>query len=673
MREIRKILIANRGEIALRIMRTCEAMGIATVAVFSDADQNALFVRRAGEAVRIGPPPSRDSYLRIDRLLEAATKTGANAVHPGFGFLAENADFAQAVIDAGMIWIGPSPAAIRAMGSKREAKRTAEQVGVPVVPGYAGSDQSAEAIAREARAIGCPVLLKASAGGGGKGMRLVTEDHALLDAIASARREAESSFGDGTLIVERYVESPRHVEIQVLGDEHGNLVHLFERECSIQRHHQKIVEEAPSTALDPEKRARMAADALRLCAAIGYSSAGTVEFVVDASGHHYFLEMNTRLQVEHPVTESVIPGLDLVEEQIRIARGERLRFTQDEVARRWSGAAIEVRLCAEDPAKGFLPQSGRIADFHLPPELLRQNWLRVDSAVETGSEVPIHYDSMIAKLIVRGESRLDAIQRMRAVLSALSVQGIATNRALLLRILEHPDYVAGRIDTHFIETRMKDALAERLEPHMLTRAALAATLAAHHARATARTILPSLPITGWRNNRFADERDAWTVEGLGTIRVGYVDLGGGAFRVRVDGEGASLDGVVRRVAVEDRAIVLELPDGHRFRARVIAQGERVHVHAGSVSISLRAVPRFRDRDPEVVADGCIAPMPGKILEVRVSPGQTVQAGETIVVMEAMKMEHAVKAPHDGRVTEVRVAPGDQVERGALLARVEGAP
>jgi 3-methylcrotonyl-CoA carboxylase alpha subunit len=672
MREIRKLLIANRGEIAMRIQRTCAKMGIATVVVFSDADEHALFVRRAGEAVRIGPPPSRDSYLRIDRMIDAAKKTGADAVHPGFGFLAENANFAQAVIDAGLIWVGPSPSAIRAMGSKREAKITAEKVGVPVIPGDGGSEQSTEALARKAREIGLPVLVKASAGGGGKGMRLVENERALEEAIESARREAESSFGDGTLIIEKYVERPRHVEIQVLGDEYGRIVHLFERECSIQRRHQKLVEEAPSAALDGERRARMGADAVRLGAAIGYSNAGTVEFVLDEAGRHYFLEMNTRLQVEHPVTEGVIPGLDLVEEQIRIARGEPLRFTQDEVAARWRGAAIEVRLCAEDPARGFLPQSGRIVDFHLPDELLTQDWLRVESAVESGSEVPVHYDSMIAKLVVRGETRQDAIQRMRAVLSALSVQGIATNRAFLLRVMEHPDYVAGNIDTHFIETRMKDALVERAAPEAITRAAIAATLFAQHARAAARTVLPSLAVTGYRNNRYADQREAWDIEGGGAVRVDYVDLGGGSFRVRVEGDAAPLEGVVRRVAIGGSELVIELPDGYRVPARVISDGGRVHVHAQGASITLRVVPRFRDRAAESVVDGCIAPMPGKILKVLVEKGQWVQTGETLVVMEAMKMEHAVKAPHAGRVTELRVAPGDQVDGGALLAVVDSA-
>ncbi|AKF04705.1 acetyl/propionyl/methylcrotonyl-CoA carboxylase subunit alpha [Sandaracinus amylolyticus] len=668
MRTIRKLLIANRGEIAIRVMRTCAKMGIATVAVFSDADERALFVREADEAFRLGPAPSRESYLRVDRILAAARATGADAIHPGFGFLAENAEFAQAVRDAGLIFVGPTPAAIRAMGLKREAKVTAQRAGVPVVPGYGGAEQSTDAIAREAKSIGYPLLLKASAGGGGKGMRVVRSDAALIDAIESARREAESSFGDGTLIVEKYVEQPRHVEIQVLGDEHGNLVHLFERECSIQRRHQKVVEEAPSPVLTPEVRARMGADAVKLCGAIGYSNAGTVEFVLDPKGHYYFLEVNTRLQVEHPVTEGVIEGLDLVEEQIRVARGERLRFTQDDLASRWRGASIEVRLCAEDPASGFLPQTGPVLEFHVPAELLAQDWLRIESSVESGDEVPVHYDSMIAKIITKGPTRADAIQRLRRALSALSVQGLVTNRAFLLRVIDHPDFHAGDFDTHFIETRMQGALADTIEPARARIAALAATFFAQHTRAASRTILPSLPITGFRLSRLHGERVAHDIEGVGTVHVEYVDRGGGAFDVKVTGDAGALDGRVRR-SVDGPEIALELPDGHRVRARVIEHDERWYVHADGVSIVVREQPRFRDRDADAAADGCVAPMPGKILQVLVSEGQHVAAGDTIVVMEAMKMEHAVKAPHEGVITELRARVGDQVEGGVLIAVV----
>ena len=395
---IQKILIANRGEIARRIMRTCRKMGIATVAVYSEADADMPFVAEADEAILLGPAPSTESYLRIDRVLEAAALTGSDAIHPGYGFLAENAAFAEACGDAGVIFIGPTPDAIRSMGSKREAKALVEKAGVPVIPGYDGSKQDPKVLAKEAVKVGFPVLLKASAGGGGKGMKLVREEAGLPDAIASAAREGQSSFGDGTLLVEKYIDDPRHVEIQILGDSHGNLIHLNERECSIQRRHEKIVEETPSPALDAALRTEMGEAAILCCKTIGYQNAGTVEFILAPDRNFYFLEVNTRLQVEHPVTEFVT-GLDLVEEQILVAQGEALRLSQEAV--RFEGAAIEVRLYAEDPAAGFLPQSGKIVDWDLPPA----EGLRVDSGVEAGSEVSIHYDPMLAKIITSGESR----------------------------------------------------------------------------------------------------------------------------------------------------------------------------------------------------------------------------------------------------------------------------
>ncbi|MGB5223340.1 MAG: biotin carboxylase N-terminal domain-containing protein, partial [Polyangiales bacterium] len=413
---IQKILVANRGEIARRIMRTCRKMGISTVAVYSDADAAMPFVAEADEAVRLGPAPSAESYLRIDKILEAAALTGSDAIHPGYGFLAENAAFADACAGAGVIFIGPTADAIRAMGSKREAKALVSKAGVPVIPGYDGADQTPAVLAQKAVEVGFPVLLKASAGGGGKGMKLVREEAGLSDAIASAAREGQSSFGDGTLLVEKYIDDPRHVEIQILGDSHGNLIHLNERECSIQRRHQKIIEEAPSPALDAALRNRMGEAAVLCGKAIGYQNAGTVEFILAPDRSFYFLEVNTRLQVEHPITEC-LTGLDLVEEQIRVAQGEELRTTQEAV--RFEGAAVEVRLYAEDPSAGFLPQSGKVVDWDLPPV----EGLRVDSGVETGSEVGIHYDPMLAKIITSGETRDIALQRMRRALRSLSVQG----------------------------------------------------------------------------------------------------------------------------------------------------------------------------------------------------------------------------------------------------------
>ncbi len=668
MKEIHKLLVANRGEIASRIFRTAHAMGIATVATFSDADADMPFVRDASEAFRLGPGPSRDSYLRIDRILEAAKATGADAVHPGFGFLAENDAFAQAVIDAGLTWVGPSPAAIRTMGLKREAKRTATDAGVPVIPGYSGEVQSVAAFASAAKQIGYPLLLKASAGGGGKGMRIVRGEDELEAAYESARREAESAFGNPTLIAEKYVERPRHIEIQILGDEHGNVVHFMERECSVQRRHQKILEEAPSVALDAALRAKIGEAAVSLCKAIGYTNAGTVELVLAPSGEFFFLEVNTRLQVEHPVTEGILPGLDLVEEQIRIARGEVLRWDAARVATAYSGWSMEVRLCAEDPASEFLPQSGRIDDFHLPAEIESAPWLRIESAIERGSVVSIHYDSMIAKLIVRGDSRLHAIQRLRLVLSALSVPGIRTNRRFLLALVDHPAFVRGELDTHFIETHLADAKASTPSSLEVERAAAVGALVLATLRSEERTLLPSLP-TSFRNNRGAPDRTTFALEdaehlvSLTPRRDGAHDLesGGLSCRARV----ASLELDVSRGDERVGVAVVDLGD-HRVRARFVVSEGHVHVHVAPTTISLTRVARLPRPGGESAADGSVAPMPGKVLRVLVAVGDAVEHGTTLLIMEAMKMEHAIKASHAGKVAEVRVAAGDQVEGGQLL-------
>ncbi len=656
---IRKLLVANRGEIAIRVFRTCRDMGIGTVAVFSDADESARFVAAADEAFRLGPAPSAESYLRVDRVLEAARATGADAVHPGYGFLAENDAFAQAVLDAGLVWVGPKPAAIRGMGLKREAKIRAAELGVPVIPGYQGEDQSEGVLRAAAIEIGFPVLLKASAGGGGRGMRVVRAEGEIAAAIESARREAEGAFGNGTLIVEKYLERPRHVEVQILGDEHGNVVHLFERECSVQRRHQKIVEESPCVALDDARRRRMGADAVTLAKAMRYSSAGTVELVLAPNGEHYFLEVNTRLQVEHPVTEAILPGLDLVEEQIRVARGEALRFTQEDLEARREGACIEVRLCAEDPANGFLPGSGVLADFDVPDDLARADWLRVETGVARGSEIPVHYDSMIAKVIARGPTRADAIARARRALGQLSVAGIATNRELLLRILDHPTFVRAEHDTGWLERELASLLGG--EPP-LEHAALAATL---HASAHRRDagLLPGIA-AGFRVSRFRRQRVEWT-SGERRVATEWADLGGDRYDV-VSGALAGRARIVRRAP---ESITIELPSGHVVSARVVRDDLRAYVRVGDACVVLDEAPLFPDRDAEAAADGCVAPMPGKVVKLLVEKGQRVDAGDTLLVMEAMKMEHAVKAPHAGVVTELRVAAGEQVDGGALLAVV----
>ncbi len=649
---IQKILVANRGEIARRIMRTCRKMGIATVAVYSDADADMPFVDEADEAFRLGPAPSSESYLRIERILEAAAFTNSDAIHPGYGFLSENAAFAEACGQAGFIFIGPTPDAIRSMGSKREAKALVEKAGVPVIPGYDGANQDPKVLAEEAIKIGFPALLKASAGGGGKGMKRVRQASELPDAIASAAREGQSSFGDATLLVEKYIEDPRHVEIQILGDSHGNLIHLNERECSIQRRHQKIIEETPSTALDPALRNRMGEAAVRCGKAIGYTNAGTVEFILAPDRSFYFLEVNTRLQVEHPVTECVT-GLDLVEEQILVAQGEVLRTAQEAV--RFEGAAIEVRLYAEDPAAGFLPQSGRVVDWDLPAA----EGLRVDSGVEAGSEVGIHYDPMLAKIITSAESRPLALQRMRRALRSLSVQGVTTNRDFLLRVLDHPAFIAGEVDTHFIDRHLQDELGDAVPEPAEQRAAIAAALAEQQARDGHRVLLPGIP-SGWRNNYHTPQWVEYLV-GDRDLRVSYRHLGDNQFNVWVGEEERSV-----RVASWEAPMLTIEEGSHRWRARVSFDGDRTFVHSSHFSIGLQRKPRFPDKSKEIPAGGCIAPMPGKVVELRVAEGDSVKAGQVLLIMEAMKMEHTVTAPQDGTVAQVSVVAGDQVDADALL-------
>ena len=652
---IQKILVANRGEIARRIIRTCRKMGISTVAVYSEADADMPFVAEADEAVLLGPAPSSESYLRIDKILQAAALTNSDAIHPGYGFLAENAAFAEACAGANVIFIGPTPDAIRSMGSKREAKALVGKAGVPVIPGYDGSSQDPKDLAKEALEIGFPVLLKASAGGGGKGMKLVREEAELRDAIASAAREGQSSFGDGTLLVEKYIDDPRHVEIQILGDSHGNLIHLNERECSIQRRHQKIIEETPSPALDTALRNAMGEAAVLCGKAINYQNAGTVEFILAPDRSFYFLEVNTRLQVEHPVTECVT-GLDLVEEQILVAQGEALRMSQEGV--RFEGAAVEVRLYAEDPAAGFLPQSGKVVDWDLPPA----EGLRVDSGVEAGSEVGIHYDPMLAKIITSGENRPLALQRMRRALRSLSVQGVTTNREFLLRVLDHPAFIAGDIDTHFIDRHLQDELGDGPSEADEQRAAIAAALADQQRRDRDRVVVPDIP-SGWRNNYHTPQSVEYVV-GEREVRVDYRHLGADRFTVWTGEEARN----VRVVSWEPPLVTLE-EGAHRWRARISVDGDRTYVHTSQFSIGLVRQPRFPDKSQVVPPGGCVAPMPGKIIELRVAEGDSVQAGQVLMIMEAMKMEHSVTAPQDGTVGQIMVTAGDQVDADALLVLV----
>ena len=511
MQPITRLLVANRGEIARRIFRTCREMGISTVAVYAEPDADAPFVREADVAVALGGTTSAETYLDGAKLIAAARKAGADAIHPGYGFLSENAGFARAVIEAGLTWVGPHPEAIAAMGDKLSAKARLSVAGVPMLPGVDATGLSEAGLATRAREIGYPVLVKASGGGGGRGMRIVVDEAVLADAVASAKREAQSAFGNDTVFLERYLESARHVEVQVFGDKHGNTVHCFERECSIQRRHQKIIEEAPSSAVNPDLRQRMGSAAVAAAAAIGYDSAGTVEFLLDADGAFFFLEMNTRLQVEHPVTEA-ITGLDLVREQIRVSEGHPLSFGQGDL--RINGHAIEARLYAEDPENDFFPVSGTIVQFDPAPLVP----VRVDSGVESGSAVSIHFDPMLAKLTAHGPTREEAAMRLAAALAQLRVSGLVTNRDFLVNTLRHPAFLAGDTTTAFIE-RHRPARRREPEEGELTFALLAAALAASEARSHERRLLRGVPV-GWRNNRSALETTRYTFRG-DEFAVGY--------------------------------------------------------------------------------------------------------------------------------------------------------
>jgi len=649
---IRKLLVANRGEIARRIMSTAASMGIRTVAVYSDADAAAPFVIEADEAVRIGPPTAAESYLSQDALLDAARRTNADAVHPGYGFLSENAGFAQAVVDAGLIWVGPSASAIEVMGSKAAAKALMEEHGVPVVPGYAGEDQSDERLDKEAREVGFPVLLKASAGGGGKGMRVVREAGGVAEAIAGARREAISSFGDGRLLIERYVDRPRHIEFQIFGDTHGNLIHLFERECSIQRRHQKILEEAPSPNLAGDLRDAMADAAVAAGRALGYTSAGTVEFIVAPDGAFFFLEVNTRLQVEHPVTE-LTTGLDLVAWQLIVAEGSPLPASQDEVS--VQGHAIEARLYAEDPLGGFLPATGTLLDWSIP----EAEGVRVDSGVEKGSEVSVHYDPMLAKVIAYGADRAEATRRLSAALERASILGVTTNRRFLCDVLALEAWHSGDLHTHFIEEHSASLMNAPSES-VVARAAVVATVFRAEEADARRSILPAVAY-GWRNSRFCDESFSWTGGASDEAVTVAVRKAGAGWHVVAKG---AEHRVVVLTRSEGRAAV-EV-DGHARTYSLRSAGSTCWVHDGRDTIALTALPAFPDATEDGADDGCVAPMPGKVLLIAVTEGDAVEEGDTLVVIEAMKMEHTLSAPTGGTVGEVLVEEGQQVEGGAPL-------
>ncbi|MET0239530.1 MAG: acetyl/propionyl/methylcrotonyl-CoA carboxylase subunit alpha [Sphingobium sp.] len=609
---LKSLLIANRGEIACRVIRTARKLGVRTVAVYSDADANALHVREADEAVHIGPSPTRESYLVGDKILAAAKATGAEAIHPGYGFLSENAEFAQAVIDAGLIWVGPNPSSITAMGLKDAAKKLMAAAGVPVTPGYMGEDQAPTYLAAEADKIGYPVLIKAVAGGGGKGMRLVENAADFIDALASCQREATASFGNAHVLIEKYIQRPRHIEVQVFGDKHGNIVHLFERDCSLQRRHQKVIEEAPAPGMDEATREQLCAAAVRAAKAVDYVGAGTIEFIADGSeGLHadriWFMEMNTRLQVEHPVTEE-ITSVDLVEWQLRVASGEQLPKSQDDLA--IHGWAMEARLYAEDPAKGFLPSIGTLdlLQFGTAPGG------RIDTGVYQGAEVSPYYDPMIAKVIAHGETRDEARQRLDVALSGSAVWPVRTNASFLVRALEHPAFVAGDVDTGLIG-RDGEVMAEAPTPSadVLTTAAIA--------------LVPATTLPGFRLNAPSVTSAPFLLDGE---------------RVDVALVGTGSTAPALSVLVTDQGQAWQLT------------GWRKAAEAASGSSS----------------GAILAPMPGRVIVVEVAAGDAVVKGQKLLTLEAMKMEHSLTAPFDGTVAELNTSAGAQVQVDALLARIE---
>ena len=616
---IQSLLIANRGEIACRIIRTAHSMGIRTVAVFSDADANALHVRMADETVHIGPSAARESYLVGSRIIAAAKATGAEAIHPGYGFLSENAEFAQSVIDAGLIWVGPNPESITAMGLKDAAKQLMQQAGVPVTPGYMGRNQDAGFLAIQADAVGYPVLIKAVAGGGGKGMRLVERPEDFADALASCRREATASFGNDHVLIEKYIQRPRHIEVQVFGDRHGNIVHLFERDCSLQRRHQKVIEEAPAPGMDAATREALCAAAVRAAKAVDYVGAGTIEFIADASeglraDRIWFMEMNTRLQVEHPVTEA-ITGVDLVEWQLRVANGELLPLVQEDLA--INGWAVEARLYAEDPEKGFLPSIGKLEHLVLPDRL------RVDSGVVQGGEVSPYYDPMIAKLIAHGATRDEAISRLESGLDDSEIWPVRTNAGFLSQLMQHPDFLSGDVDTGLI-VRDGEALVVPPEAEADELAEVAANLAASPGDS------PWNAALGFRLNaspqavaRLRDHRDT-------LFEVPFAEI----------------------IAAEPARDVLVFTGGF---ARRYTLDRHEGTHGG------------------VAGDGTIlSPMPGRIISVDVMAGESVTKGQKLLTLEAMKMEHTLTAPFNGVVSELNAVAGAQVQVDALLARIEDA-
>ena len=669
----RKILIANRGEIACRVITAARAMGVRTVAVYSDADRGARHVALADEARRIGAPEARASYLNAEALLAAARETGAEAIHPGYGFLSENEQFAAACAKADIVFIGPKPEAIAAMGDKSAAKRLMEKAGVPLVPGYHGENQDPAFLHKEAGKIGYPVLIKASAGGGGKGMRIVEGAAAFAGALESARREAKAAFGDDRVLIEKYLERPRHIEVQVFGDTQGELVYLFERDCSVQRRHQKVLEEAPAPGLSAAQRKQMGEAAVAAAKSIGYTGAGTVEFIAAQDGTFYFMEMNTRLQVEHPVTE-MITGLDLVQWQLAVAAGEPLPLKQKQLAFR--GHAIEARIYAENPAKGFLPSTGTLRHLRMPEGTEFRVApagtpapVRVDSGVREGDAITPHYDPMLAKLVVWGEDRGVALGRMRSALAAVEIVGVSTNVEFLARTVASKAFSGADLDTGLIERSRaelfpSDAGASDEDLAAVAYAELLAeeSQAAAHAKNSADPHSPWNIVDGWRLNLGSHHELVFAQgEKSHLVQIHFAPEG---YRLTVSGRAYALAG-------REEAGVLQVSlDGAAFRVRAVRDGADWHLFRDGTHRVLTLQSAQGSPEPGIVAGSLAAPMPGKVLQVLVQTGAKVAKGAPLVILEAMKMEHTIAAPHDGRVAEIYFKAGDQVNEGVELLRLE---
>ena len=660
-----KILIANRGEIACRVIKTARRMGIRTVAVYSEADEGARHVRLADEAVCIGAPPPRESYLVVDKIIAAALATGAQAIHPGYGFLSENEEFAEACAKNGVVFIGPPVSAIRAMGSKSEAKKLMEKAGVPLTPGYHGDNQEPDFLKQEADTIGYPVLIKAAAGGGGKGMRAVDRSEDFLDALASCKREAASSFGDEHVLIEKYLQRPRHIEIQVFGDSHGNCVYLFERDCSVQRRHQKVLEEAPAPNMPPERRAAMGKAAVDAAKAVGYVGAGTVEFIANQDGTFYFMEMNTRLQVEHPVTE-MITGLDLVEWQLKVGAGETLPLRQEQLAIR--GHALEARIYAEDPDKGFLPSVGRLIHLAPPAETLN---VRVDTGVEQDDEISPHYDPMIAKLIVWDETRERALARMLQALADYRVVGVSNNIGFLSRLVACPAFAQADLDTGLIERERSFLFPETSAPP--AEAWLVAALGeliSDQQYAAAEASASADPHSPWH------ARDGWRVNGIARreikLRAGEIEK---VVTAAYDGEAFQLEFEGQRSAAAGRfaggsELRVDL-GGRRINVTVVSANEKRHVFIDGVCFVFAAIdPLFHAGSGVGAEGGLTAPMPGKVIALIAPVGARIEKGAPLLILEAMKMEHTIAAPAGGVVKAFRFNVGEQVSDGAELVEFE---